>query len=108
MPTSQQLFTTCVTALHTALTRRAGGGTVPPFDRAVSIAPAESECVLFPPWLVHSVPAGPVGEGHSARAPVHTAAVPWGESAAHDELVRVSFSFNLLGRWEHTARVRAE
>ena len=28
--------------------------------------------------------------------------------ADEDELLRVSFSFNLLGRWEHTARTRVD
>jgi len=60
----------------------AGEGALPPFDRTVAVAPRAGECVIFPPWLVHSVPPGP----------------------KEDEMLRVSFSFNLLGRWEHTAR----
>jgi uncharacterized protein (TIGR02466 family) len=78
-----------------------GGGAVPPFHRGVCIAPAAGECVVFPPWLVHSVPPGP----ESGACGEQTGSV-LGELAASDELLRVSFSFNLLGKWELTARTR--
>lgn len=51
----------------------------PPFDQPVVVDPDEGECVLFPPWLVHQVPG-----------------------TTPDEIVRVSFSFNMLGHWSHT------
>ena len=54
----------------------------PPFDRPLHLAPKEGELTIFPPWLVHSVPA-----------------------STPDGQVRVSFSFNLLGGWDRTARV---
>ncbi len=44
---------------------------MPPFDRSVLIEPTEGEIVVFPPWLVHSVP----------------------HAVADDETLRVSFSF---------------
>ena len=70
------------------------GGAVPPFDRAVSVAAAPGVCVVFPPWIVHSVPPAP-DDGAGAA-----------ESALDDERLRVSFSFNLLGKWAHTAATR--
>ena len=70
------------------------GGAVPPFDRAVSVAAAPGVCVVFPPWIVHSVPPAPDDGGGPA------------ESALDDERLRVSFSFNLLGKWAHTAATR--
>ena len=48
----------------------------PPFNNPVFVEPEEKECVLFPPWLVHQVPG-----------------------TTPDDVVRVSFSFNLLGKW---------
>ena len=51
----------------------------PPFDVGYSIQPTAGDIVLFPPWLVHSVP-----------------------NVETDE-VRISFSFNLKGPWEFTA-----
>ena len=60
----------------------AAAAAVPPFDRGHSIEPAVGDCVLFPPWLVHSVPP-----------------------TTPDECMRVSFSFNLLGGWKPTASV---
>ena len=35
-----------------------GGEAVPPFNRTVSVEPTPGDLVVFPPWLVHSVPSG--------------------------------------------------
>ena len=89
------------------------GGAMPPFDRSVRLEPLEGECVLFPPWVVHSVPptsgrtsaegAGSRGRsGGEGGGSVGAAA----EDAAADALLRVSFSFNLLGHWAHTAQTK--
>ena len=64
--------------------------------------PKAGEMVIFPPWLVHSVPPGPKSEGKSAAG--DNGEVVEEKMTHEDELLRVSFSFNLLGRWEHTAR----
>ena len=92
----------------------AGAEALPPFDRTVALEPRPGECVLFPPWLVHSVP--PRGPEHAPLdEAVELTTVGAGErrlgenphgDLARDEMLRVSFSFNLLGRWEHTSRTR--
>jgi len=51
----------------------------PPFDLGHVIQPRSGDIVLFPPWLVHSVPNVDTNE------------------------VRVSFSFNLRGPWSFTS-----
>ena len=93
----------------------AGGAAIAPFDRTVSIDPEEGSCVIFPPWLVHSVPIGPEahprgdnldGSGPRSVSSLDSPTAP--NDAAEDELLRVSFSFNLLGRWEHTVRTQTE
>ena len=80
-----------------------GGEAVPPFNRTVSVEPTPGDLVVFPPWLVHSVPSGP-----SNTKQASTSGDGLGSFADEDELLRVSFSFNLLGRWEHTARTRVD
>ena len=60
--------------------------------------PKAGEMVIFPPWLVHSVPPGP------KSAAGENGEVMEEKKTNEDELLRVSFSFNLLGRWQHTAR----
>ena len=50
---------------------------IPPFNQQISIPALEGQLVTFPPYLVHQVP------------PCDTAKGSW----------RVSFSFNLLGKW---------
>jgi uncharacterized protein (TIGR02466 family) len=52
----------------------------PPFNNPVFVYPEEKECVLFPPWLVHQVPG-----------------------TTPEDVVRVSFSFNVLGKWAWSA-----
>ena len=45
-----------------------GVDAVPPFDTQRSFEPRPGAMVLFPPWLVHSVPPSPeAGEGESAE-----------------------------------------
>ena len=104
-----------------------GGGAVSPFDGVVRLEPVAGECVLFPPWLVHSVPPGPAAEyrcqgagrqgGEAlAQVGVSMAAAEAEPAGLHGELLaddpradahlRVSFSFNLLGKWGHTAQRR--
>ena len=80
-----------------------GGEAVPPFNRTVSVEPTPGDLVVFPPWLVHSVPSGP-----SNTKQASTSGDGLASFADEDELLRVSFSFNLLGRWEHTARTRVD
>lgn len=59
----------------------AGGEAMPPFDGEHVIEPRTGECVVFPPWVVHSVP-----------------------QTTADGVLRVSYSFNLLGGWDATGR----
>ena len=89
----------------------ARGAAIAPFDQTVSINPKAGSCVVFPPWLVHSVPIGPAmrsaaGGRRSGGPPLDSPATTY--DAADDELLRVSFSFNLLGRWEHTVCTQVE
>ena len=65
-----------------------GVDAVPPFDAQQTFTPREGAMVLFPPWLVHSVPPSP--EALS------------GEDA--DKSARISLSFNLFGPWSATAQ----
>lgn len=81
-----------------------GGGALPPFDHTVAIRPEEGECVLFPPWLVHSVPPASLAHDEPQHSEQDVEAA-LGAAARDEPLLRVSFSFNLLGRWEHTARI---
>jgi uncharacterized protein (TIGR02466 family) len=63
---------------------------VPPFDKGYALEPSAGDCVIFPPWLVHGVPQGPAPTADDDGMPPSD--------------VRVSFSFNLLGTWDHTAK----
>ena len=56
--------------------------------------PLASTAGHLPAREVHSVPPAPDDGGGAA------------ESALDDERLRVSFSFNLLGKWAHTAATR--
>lgn len=65
-----------------------GVDAVPPFDAHQTFTPREGAMVLFPPWLVHSVPPSPELQP--------------GEDA--DKSARISLSFNLFGPWSATAQ----
>ena len=85
-----------------------GGGALPPFNRAVSISPAPGDCIVFPPWIVHSVPPSTAAQHGSKEEGGGDEEEDLDRALSEDDLLRVSFSFNLLGRWEHTARTRVD
>ena len=71
------------------------GGAVPPFDRAVSVAAAPGVCVVFPPWIVHSVPPAPDDERRRG-----------GVGARRRAAARLLLVQPAVGKWAHTAATR--
>ena len=87
-----------------------GVDAVPPFDTQRSFQPRPGAMVLFPPWLVHSVPPSPeAGEGESAEDADANARERRGVPARLPCLLAahlaafcfagISLSFNLFGPW---------
>ena len=87
-----------------------GVDAVPPFDTQRSFEPRPGAMVLFPPWLVHSVPPSPeAGEGESAEDADANARERRGVPARLPCLLAahlaafcfagISLSFNLFGPW---------
>jgi len=61
-----------------------GSRTSPPFHHPYSITPEGGDIVMFAPWIKHGVSAG-----------------------KHPDQLRVSMSFNLVGKWEWTSSLVA-
>ena len=58
-------------------------GSIPPFGGRIVLDAEEGQMVLFPPWLQHHVGASCVASGE----------------------IRISLSFNILGKWTDTSDV---